>query len=177
VPLSFFKTLVLAKLNNISSVLPSPNAVVVSPSTSPLSRSLKVLITDRHPPALSGPEQIFFSRRPIRRPGSLQSLASHYIKKNAKITNSPTLQGSKGEREVNMHPIIAITHWSHHLRESMMIMSHQIHENLHSRHFWAGVGITLLIVGTLALLFALVTGTQIEAPRLYPYGFPNKNYF
>jgi Fe2+ transport system protein B len=76
-----------------------------------------------------------------------------------------------------MHPIMAIKHWNQYLHESMMHTSHQIREHLHSRHFWAGVGATLLIIGGLAVLFTLITKTPLEDSGTYPYGFPNKNYF
>ncbi len=56
-----------------------------------------------------------------------------------------------------MHPVITLKHWSHH-----------VSEHLHSHHFWAGVVITLLIVGIVALLFMLAR----NAPIVYPYGFP-----
>jgi hypothetical protein len=56
-----------------------------------------------------------------------------------------------------MHPVIAMKHWSH-----------QGSEHLRSRHFWAGVGITLLIVGVITLLFMLAR----NAPIGYPHGYP-----
>jgi hypothetical protein len=60
-----------------------------------------------------------------------------------------------------MHPAITMKHWSHH-----------VSEHLHSRHFWAGVVITLLIVGVVALLFILAR----NAPIAYPHGFPYGPY-
>jgi len=69
--------------------------------------------------------------------------------------------GSEGSNTIEgrweMHPIITMKHWSHH-----------VSEHLHSRHFWAGVAITLLIVGVVTLLFILAR----NAPIAYPYGFP-----
>ncbi len=56
-----------------------------------------------------------------------------------------------------MHPVITLKHWSHH-----------VSEHLHSRHFWDGVVITLLMVGIVTLLFMLAR----NAPIAYPYGFP-----
>jgi hypothetical protein len=56
-----------------------------------------------------------------------------------------------------MHPAVTMKHWSRH-----------VSEHLHSRHFWAGVAITLLIVAVVSLLFILAR----NAPIAYPYGFP-----
>jgi hypothetical protein len=44
-----------------------------------------------------------------------------------------------------MHTAKTIKHWSHHLHDSLLTMGHHIDQHLRSRHFWAGVGITLLI--------------------------------
>ena len=56
-----------------------------------------------------------------------------------------------------MHPVITMKHWSH-----------QVSEHLHSRQFWVGVGITLLIIGVITLLFIL----SRNAPIAYPHGYP-----
>ena len=56
-----------------------------------------------------------------------------------------------------MHPVTAMKHWSHN-----------VIEHLHSRHFWAGAAITLLIVGVVTLLFILAR----NAPIAYPHGYP-----
>ena len=71
-----------------------------------------------------------------------------------------------------MHPVIPMKHWSHHLHDRMLTMQHHIAEHLHSRHFWVGVGLTLLIVGIVALLFLLAR----DAPLINPYGFPYSPY-
>ena len=60
-----------------------------------------------------------------------------------------------------MHPVATIKLWSHH-----------ISEHLHSRHFWAGVGVALLIVGLMTLLFIAANNTAIEWQGTYPYGSP-----
>ena len=60
-----------------------------------------------------------------------------------------------------MHPIITMKHWSHELHDSIV-------EHLHSRHFWVGVGITLLIIGFLTLLLIL----SKNAPIIYPHEMP-----
>lgn len=75
-----------------------------------------------------------------------------------------------------MHSIIAIKHWGHHLHESMANMRHQISTHLHSRHFWTGVGVTLLIIGVLALLFTLAMKAPIQLNETHPYGFPYGPY-
>ncbi|VGO22074.1 hypothetical protein [Pontiella sulfatireligans] len=51
-------------------------------------------------------------------------------------------------------------------------MRYQVSGHLHSRHFWAGVGITLLIAAIVALLFILAKNAPITAPGGYPYTVP-----
>ncbi len=76
-----------------------------------------------------------------------------------------------------MHPVTTMKHWSHHLHDGMLAMWHEIDQHLHSRHFWAGVGLTLLIVGIVALLFfAVRNAPPIETPSNYPYGIPYSPY-
>ncbi len=75
-----------------------------------------------------------------------------------------------------MHPVIAITHWSHHLHDGMLFMWHHIDEHLHSRHFWAGVGITLLLAGIVSLLFIAAKNAPFSSPMEYPYGIPYMPY-
>ncbi len=71
-----------------------------------------------------------------------------------------------------MHPIITIMHWGQHLQHFMPTMRHHISEHLHSRHFWVGVGLTLLLVGIFTLLFILAS----NAPIIYPRGLPYVPY-
>ena len=68
-----------------------------------------------------------------------------------------------------MHPVITAKDWSHHLHDDMLHLWHHIDEHLHSRHFWMGVGITLLVVGLVALLFVLASNAPIAYPQGYPY--------
>ncbi|MDF7825876.1 hypothetical protein P4B35_17740 [Pontiellaceae bacterium B12227] len=61
-----------------------------------------------------------------------------------------------------MHPVSSLKHWSHH-----------VSEHLHSRHFWAGVGVTLLVIGTVALLFVLIMkSVPVEIYDAAPYASP-----
>ena len=64
-----------------------------------------------------------------------------------------------------MHPVITMKHWSQH-----------VSEHLHSSHFWAGVGITLLIIGFVALLFFAARNAPIEWQGPYPFGSPYVPY-
>ena len=75
-----------------------------------------------------------------------------------------------------MHPVTTMKHWSHALHEGMLTMRHHIGDHLHSRHFWVGVGITLLLVGVAALLFFLSKHTPIMSPGEYPYSIPYTPY-
>ena len=74
-----------------------------------------------------------------------------------------------------MHPVSTLLHWSHHMHESMNYLWHSTIEHLHSRHFWAGVTITLFAIGILTLLFLAVMYGSFEFTSdryLYgPYGF------
>ena len=65
-----------------------------------------------------------------------------------------------------MHPVITIMHWGHHLREIMLTTKYHINDHLHSRHFWVGVTLGLLIVGIMTVLFILAS----NAPVIYPHG-------
>lgn len=71
-----------------------------------------------------------------------------------------------------MHPVITMKHWSHHLHDGMLNVRHRIAESLHSRHFWIGVGVALVVVGIVALLILLAR----DAPFINPYGFPYSPY-
>jgi hypothetical protein len=66
--------------------------------------------------------------------------------------------------------------WSHHLHDGMLSMWHHIDEHLRSRHFWAGVGITLLLVGFVTLLIFAVKNAPIESGEFQTYGIPYSPY-
>ncbi len=68
-----------------------------------------------------------------------------------------------------MHPAETMKHWSHHLHDGMLTLWHHIDEHLHSRHFWVGVLLTLLIVGIVTLLFMLARNAPVIYPHDYPY--------
>ena len=70
-----------------------------------------------------------------------------------------------------MHSADTIKHGSHHLHDGMISLWEHIGRHLHSRHFWAGVGVALLIVGIAAVLLILARNAPLKAP-LYPYGVP-----
>jgi hypothetical protein len=71
-----------------------------------------------------------------------------------------------------MHPIATTKSWSHHLHDSMLATGHRIVEHLHSRHFWTGVGLTLLLIGIVTLLFIAAKNAPFVMPDVYPYGIP-----
>ncbi len=75
-----------------------------------------------------------------------------------------------------MHPVITMKDWSHHLHDSMLAMWHHMDQHLRSRHFWVGVGVTLLIVGFVMLMLVLARKSPIEVPGTYPYGIPYSPY-
>lgn len=65
-----------------------------------------------------------------------------------------------------MHPVSAMKHWSH-----------EVSEHLHNRHFWTGVGITLLIVSFAALLLLLfVKSGSFENYNTMPFVNPYMSY-
>lgn len=68
-----------------------------------------------------------------------------------------------------MHPVITMKHWSHHLHDSMLTLKQHVTEHLHSRHFWAGVMITLLILGFLTMLYILARNAPFIYPQEYPF--------
>lgn len=68
-----------------------------------------------------------------------------------------------------MHPVINIMHWSHHLHDILLTLRYHVSDHLHSRHFWAGMGVALLIVGIMTLLFILARNAPIIYPRAPPY--------
>jgi len=68
-----------------------------------------------------------------------------------------------------MHPVMTMKNWSRHLHDGTLMLWRQVNDHLHSRHFWVGVGMTLLLLGILALLFSLARNTPYLYPRNYPY--------
>ncbi len=70
-----------------------------------------------------------------------------------------------------MHPIATAKDWSHHLHDGMLTAWHHIDQHLRSRHFWTGVGITLLVIGLVALFIVLAKNAPTELPS-YPYSYP-----
>ncbi len=75
-----------------------------------------------------------------------------------------------------MHPVTTMKHWSHHLHDGMMNAMHHIDEHLHSRHFWAGVGITLLIIGFITMFFMFARNAPVHMPMEFRYGLPYTPY-
>ena len=71
-----------------------------------------------------------------------------------------------------MHTTTTLKHWSHHLHDAMLTIRHHISEHLHSRHFWVGVVLTLLLVGMAVLLLTLAG----NAPVIYPHNLPYPPY-
>lgn len=69
-----------------------------------------------------------------------------------------------------MHATETIKHWSHQLHDGMRTMWHHIGDHLHSRHFWAGIGVTLLVIGLMVLLFFVAKNAPIQSS--YPYVGP-----
>ncbi len=74
-----------------------------------------------------------------------------------------------------MHPATTMKHGSHPWHDRCrLILWHHASAHLHSRHFWAGVVVTLLVVGILALLFILASNAPLivppEMPPYVPYG-------
>ena len=56
------------------------------------------------------------------------------------------------------------------MQDNMSYLWHSISEHLHSRHFWVGVGITMLIVTITTLLFLAIKYGPVEYNGTYPYG-------
>lgn len=71
-----------------------------------------------------------------------------------------------------MHPVITMKHWSHSLHDGALATWHQIALHLGSRHFWTGVGATLLAIGLVALLAILTKNTPVQSRDFDPYGVP-----
>ncbi len=65
-----------------------------------------------------------------------------------------------------MHPVITMKSWSHHLHDSMLLAWHEVDQHVHSRHFWAGVALTLLIVGFVALLVLMAKNILPKNSRI-----------
>lgn len=69
-----------------------------------------------------------------------------------------------------MHSVATVMNWSHHLHEDMLAIWHVTDQHLHSRHFWVGVVLTLLIIGFIVLLaLAFMNAPEIPYSGL-PYG-------
>jgi hypothetical protein len=75
-----------------------------------------------------------------------------------------------------MHPIATVRHWSHDLHDGTLTMWHHIDDHLRSRHFWAGVGIALLVTGIAMLLIILAKNAPLEFQGEVPYGIPYAPY-
>ena len=71
-----------------------------------------------------------------------------------------------------MDPATAMKHWSHHLHDDLQAMGRHIMQHLHSRHFWTGVGITLLIIGTAVLFLMLARYAPLQMQNMHPYSVP-----
>jgi hypothetical protein len=72
-----------------------------------------------------------------------------------------------------MHKETTMKHGSHRLHDGMLTLWRHIDEHLHSRHFWAGVAIAILIVGIVTMLFILARNAPIMYPTApySPYGY------
>jgi hypothetical protein len=57
-------------------------------------------------------------------------------------------------------------------RVSQHVTWHEISQHLFNRHFWAGVMITLLIIGSIALLINVARHVPERSQNPVPYGFP-----
>ncbi len=68
-----------------------------------------------------------------------------------------------------MHTTGTMKHWSHRLHDGMLSMRHHIDQHLHSRHFWTGVGVTLLIIGFITLFVILAQNAPLLTPPSLPY--------
>ena len=75
-----------------------------------------------------------------------------------------------------MQPVATMKSWGHHLHDGMLSMRHHINEHLHSRHFWTGVGITLLVIGFVALFVYFATKAPLQMEGTFPYGYPYAPY-
>ena len=71
-----------------------------------------------------------------------------------------------------MHTVVTMKHWGHHLYDGIQAMRHEIVQHLHSRHFWTGVGVTLLIIGLAVLFFMLVRYAPLQMHNMQPYSIP-----
>ena len=75
-----------------------------------------------------------------------------------------------------MHTAETMKHWGHHLHDGMLTMGHHIDQHFRSRHFWAGVGITLLIVVLVTALIILAKNAPLNVPTDFPYSIPYGPY-
>lgn len=70
-----------------------------------------------------------------------------------------------------MHVAETMKNWSHHLHDGMLTMRHHIWDHLHNRHFWAGIGVALVVIGILTVLFFAAKNAPIQYSYPYfPYG-------
>ena len=58
------------------------------------------------------------------------------------------------------------------MHDGLLSLWHHIDQHLRSRHFWTGVGITLVIVGIVTLLLLLAMEAPVETFGTYPTGMP-----
>ncbi len=75
-----------------------------------------------------------------------------------------------------MHTAKTMKHWSHHLHDGMLSLWHQIDQHLHSRRFWAGVGIALLLVFLVTLIVLSAKNAPVESFNPSLYGNPYAPY-
>jgi len=70
-----------------------------------------------------------------------------------------------------MHRDTTMKHGGHHLHDSMVNLRHHIDDHLHSRHFWTGVLLALIVVAFATLLFMLAGNTplNVQGPTYVPY--------
>jgi len=71
-----------------------------------------------------------------------------------------------------MHLFITAMSWSHHLHDSWLFAWHEVDQHLHSRHFWTGVGVTLLVLGFIALMVTLAMHAPAGPMSISPYNYP-----
>ncbi|MBT8045769.1 MAG: hypothetical protein KJN67_01260 [Pontiella sp.] len=75
-----------------------------------------------------------------------------------------------------MHLGTSMKGWSHRLHDGMLGIWHHIDQHLHSRHFWTGVGVAVLIMGFVMLAIMLARETPVILRGEYPYGIPYSPY-
>lgn len=75
-----------------------------------------------------------------------------------------------------MHAIENVKNWSHHLHDGMLNMCHHIDQHLHSRAFWTGVIIALVIVSLITLVVMLSKRFPVDSIETYPLSNPYMPY-